>query len=511
MKRKCEKILSSTKVPCKNNALKESNFCKTHQKKVKPLEKLELKYVKNDSELNDSELNDSELNDSELNDSELNDSKLNESEPNNRNIHKQVRFLMELSKTMPEQRTQEWLNMRHGMMTASDIAAALLMTDYELNLFETGIMDIPSANRKLGKGCYAYKTIKQYIREKCVPLGEKKVFGGNKFTFHGTKYEEVVQKVYEYKHNDVVNEFGLRPHPSIPFLGASPDGITDSGRMLEIKVPLSRVLNGLPPIQYWMQMQLQMECCDLDVCDFIECKISEYDSEYSYLEDTFIDEEGNKIHGLTSDGLYKGCLLEVKYVDGDNPKSEYIHAPLAVTMKTHQEMTEWTKMKLKEIAEKNNNDNYIEIMLQEGCMSIERLWWRMDTYSEVAIDRDVVWFAKRLFDFEEIWNNILRFRIEGLPENCLPKPKKEKVVDNTPMPKGKSKPSLKKGALGFCIVDDDDDYIDDTLDSIDQNDVNTTSNYSSKREEKPSFKKPLKQKKPQFKKGKMGFCIQNDN
>ena len=100
---------------------------------------------------------------------------------------------------------------------------------------------------------------------------------------HGVKYEDVAISIYEKRNRVNVKEYGCIPHPTIPFLGASPDGICyyDSenkeyiGRMLEIKCPKSRKLNGFVPEYYLAQVQGQLEVCDLEYCDFLECNIEE--------------------------------------------------------------------------------------------------------------------------------------------------------------------------------------------------------------------------------------------
>ena len=79
----------------------------------------------------------------------------------------------------------------------------------------------------------------------------------------------------------------------LDILSASPDGIVDSesenkdyiGRMLEIKCPTSRDITGFIPEYYHAQVQGQLEVCDLEYCDFVECKISEYSSSEEYWED----------------------------------------------------------------------------------------------------------------------------------------------------------------------------------------------------------------------------------
>ena len=91
-----------------------------------------------------------------------------------------------------------------------------------------------------------YGSSKSVLKQKC-GLGAK--FRGNVFTRWGTKYEEVATEIYRIKYNTTVIEFGCLGHPKYSFIGASPDGITPDGIMLEIKVPKTRKFkaNNVPP------------------------------------------------------------------------------------------------------------------------------------------------------------------------------------------------------------------------------------------------------------------------
>ena len=40
------------------------------------------------------------------------------------------------------------------------------------------------------------------------------------------------------------------------------------GRMLEVKNMYNRDINGIPKEEYWIQMQIQLETCNLECCDF---------------------------------------------------------------------------------------------------------------------------------------------------------------------------------------------------------------------------------------------------
>ena len=55
------------------------------------------------------------------------------------------------------------------------------------------------------------------------------------------------------------------------------------GRMLEIKCPLTRKIKTsgevdgeICPHYYYCQVQQQLECCDLEYCDFWQCSLQEF-------------------------------------------------------------------------------------------------------------------------------------------------------------------------------------------------------------------------------------------
>jgi hypothetical protein len=54
------------------------------------------------------------------------------------------------------------------------------------------------------------------------------------------------------------------------FIAGSPDGITASGRLIEVKCPFRRKPNGVVPAHYVHQVQTLMHILQLKVCDFIE-------------------------------------------------------------------------------------------------------------------------------------------------------------------------------------------------------------------------------------------------
>ena len=245
---------------------------------------------------------------------------------------------------------------------------------------------------------------------------------------HGVKYECVATKIYEFREDEEVIEFGLMPHPEIEYIGASPDGITKSGRMLEIKVPYSREITGVPLIHYWMQMQTQLQVCSLKECDFVECQIEEYESVEDYLTDVWVDPDtGEEDYQFTADGMEKGCL--VWWDDLRDKRMNHYSSPMG--MQSHVEMETWIAQKLTEIAAEDNFEKARRMFMPEEIHPSERIvifvqYWKLQKYSKTVVKRDDTWWNLRTPDFERCWNKILKYRLEGLPDSLKVKAKKRR-------------------------------------------------------------------------------------
>jgi len=155
-------------------------------------------------------------------------------------MHPHVQEL--ITKEYDAQRSEAWLALRGNMLTASDAATAI--------------------------GDNPYEKPEDLILKKC---GHNK-FYGNEYTAHGNKYEDEARDIYCERYNEVSHEIGLHPHPVYNWLGGSPDGITESGKLIEIKCPLRREIKPEVPIYYMPQLQLLMEILDLEEAVFIQYK-----------------------------------------------------------------------------------------------------------------------------------------------------------------------------------------------------------------------------------------------
>ena len=108
----------------------------------------------------------------------------------------------------------------------------------------------------------------------------------------GNLFEPIALNLYEHITNVTVYSLGLVTHSKYNWIGASPDGLIMSGRLLEIKCPISRTIGKCIPLYYWIQMQIQMEVCNINVCDYFECDFYKYSNIDEYESD--ISKESNK-------------------------------------------------------------------------------------------------------------------------------------------------------------------------------------------------------------------------
>lgn len=294
----------------------------------------------------------------------------------------------------PEQRTEEWFKMRENMLTAS------------------------TAAQIIGKNPYPNQKPDDLIMEKVFG----KEFIDNEYVHHGKKYEEVATMIYENIYNVKVDEYGLVPHPDYNYIGASPDGIATYktlnnnfspmiGRMLEIKCPYTRkiktkgkVNGGICPHYYWCQVQQQLECCDLDKCDFWQCSITEYKDRNEWLMDDHTDnintEEQEKDKFLL-DTCKKGCIIQLQPInsDFDEFKSTYIY-PDEVDM-TCAEYDQWV---LEIMSNFHNLEKY------KGYKFDRILYWKLVKSHNVTIERDTNWFSENLPKYDELWKKITHLK-----------------------------------------------------------------------------------------------------
>jgi putative phage-type endonuclease len=245
-----------------------------------------------------------------------------------------------------EQRSMQWFLARKEKITASEVASCLFKnTECCLEYVKDfNITDFKYDN----KGCNSFETYPEYIIKKCSPY---KPFPDTIHTLWGKKYEESALRLYKLMTKKKVLEFGLLPHYENDWLGASPDGISTDGIMLEIKVPKTRkIKQGTMPFGYYTQVQVQMECCDLDQCDFLECEIAEINK--------------NQFFKKSEITMFDGIIVMEK-------KTQLYHYP-ETDIITHQDFLEWI-------------DTFLEA-------DYEFTYYTITNYNFINVMRNRVWF-----------------------------------------------------------------------------------------------------------------------
>ena len=206
----------------------------------------------------------------------------------------------------------------------------------------------------------------------------------------GHKYEPLTNMFYEYYNDVVVEEFGCIPHATIPFIAASPDGIVTSpknnGRMVEIKNVVSRTITKIPKMEYYIQMQLQMEVCDLDECDFVETKFIEYENEEEFMKDKY--------------NVKKGMII---VLIKDNKTLLYEYSPLFQNKRSQLDtFSEKTYQKY------NLDPHTLE---KDGVRWFRNVYWKLDIFSCVYVPRNKEWFKEAFPKIQECWDIIEKERL----------------------------------------------------------------------------------------------------
>ena len=282
----------------------------------------------------------------------------------------------------PDQRTEEWYHFRHKHLTASS----------------------------LWKAFSTQSSVNQLIYGKCAPLDVSKYSRVNlESPLHwGQKYEDVSIAWYEKEYETKVKDFGCIPHKELAYLAASPDGInvkSDSlkyGRMLEVKNIVNRDITGIPKYEYWIQMQVQMEVCELSECDFLETRFIEYEDYTEFSQD------GTFTH--TAYGDPKGIML--LFIDSEG-------TPIYKYLEIGSDEEKYLKWNSDLMTEMNGKATWFKT-----------IYWKMDEVSVVLVKRNKKWFKSAEPILSDLWATIEQERECGY-EHRAPKKRQRPSKDMT--------------------------------------------------------------------------------
>jgi putative phage-type endonuclease len=193
-----------------------------------------------------------------------------------------------------KQRSQEWLDLRKDRLTASDLHDAI----------KGGATSLSLAKKKAG-------VVSDTINYNAIPALK-----------WGTMFEPMASRCYSQMNDNIqIYDFGLICDKTNKHFGASPDGITELGIMIEIKCPISRkIIDGFIPPKYEMQMQGQLAVCCLEECDYIECDFKTFEDEEEYLQN--IQEDSTVGHGVIAEFLNENREYYYLYSDANMTPTE---------------------------------------------------------------------------------------------------------------------------------------------------------------------------------------------
>ena len=321
-------------------------------------------------------------------------------------LHKIWKDKADLLKTIPQpaQRSPEWFAMRNEMITASDIAQCL------------------------GEGKFG--TQRDFFEKKVNP---------DAVTFDaslpplvwGVKYEQVANMLYCKRNKTDIVDYGLLRHPRIDHIGASPDGISTEGVMVEIKCPWKRVIDGTIPKQYYYQIQFQLDVCDLDECDYLEVKLYEYNGEKAFLNDKRADAD----EMMAANGNEKGVMIE--YMIGVERKYMYNDV---VACKSVKGAFEW-------------RDAQLDMLRNSNASNVHVTYWRVDVLSIIRVYKDLEFLRSTYPEIARVWDRVEAYKADNAAfykEITMGKKTREKKKATAA-----TVSAAVSAAVDVCLCDDD--------------------------------------------------------
>jgi putative phage-type endonuclease len=319
------------------------------------------------------------------------------------------------NKPQPEQRTKEWYEFRHNLITASNAYKA-----FENQTIKNQL--IYEKCQPLNPTLYSNSNLESALEDALKTVSVTMV--NTNSTLHwGQKYEPLSVKIYEFLYETKIEDFGCIQHDDYKFIGASPDGINVDkqskryGRMLEIKNIVNREIDGIPKKEYWIQMQMQMEVCNLDECDFLETKFTEYVDRHSFNDDAneldHEDENGIEFTNLclAKDGKMKGIIIYFHTKEG---KPFYVYKPLDYIHP--QDILEWEEKMLELYQSPSYYYTYMKF-----------IYWKAEQISCVLVPRHKQWFQDNIQELQDLWTDVEHDRINGYEHRA---PNRRQKKDN---------------------------------------------------------------------------------
>jgi putative phage-type endonuclease len=194
----------------------------------------------------------------------------------------------------------------------------------------------------------------------------------------GIRFEPVVKQIYNHKYQTTIHELGRLLSDTDSRCSASPDGLvlqdlasTRTGRLIEIKCPVTRQPDGKVPKDYYTQVQMQLFVTDLEACDFVEAV---FHSPYS----SPLKKDGP--------GLYYGTISLIHTLNdaGLEENGRYEYGPV-------------------------NTDDWMPVLGPKEVIT-ERIPWKLLEWHEQIILRSPSWWPSVKPVIDTFWTDVDRAR-----------------------------------------------------------------------------------------------------
>jgi hypothetical protein len=211
----------------------------------------------------------------------------------------------------------------------------------------------------------------------------------------GIRFEPVVKQIYEEKYGVTIKELGRLVHPVDPRCSASPDGLIydcpkgeRTGRLIEIKCPATREVDGKISKKYLWQMQMQLHVTQLQYCDFVEAVI--------------VSKYNNTVH-QEGPSHYYGYVAIIRYAEmkGDQ-EFYYVYSPI------------------------NCDSDWVPDIKEEEEV-IEITPWRLLQWSEQLVVRSEEWWTSLKPMMDAFWEDVEKAKQGVFVEPESSRTKKTKV------------------------------------------------------------------------------------
>ncbi len=289
-----------------------------------------------------------------------------------------IEYLDELiNRKQIEQRTPEWYAQMNSIISASELGNLFGAPRQRAKMVVSKTLPYESRNQSLA-----------------IPSDSMSAFDW------GIRFEPVVKQIYEYRYGVTIKELGRLHHQVDSRCTASPDGLIytcpkneRTGRLIEIKCPVTREVDGTIPKDYYTQMQMQLHVTGLKLCDYVEAVFA---SKYN----NNIQKEGP--------GMYDGYVALIRYAEmKGNQEFYYIYSPVNC-----------------------NSDWQPDIEEEEEIVEI--IPWRLMNWNEQIVTRSEEWWVSIKQEIDKFWEDVEKAK-KGefvVPESTrqAKKPKEEKCM-----------------------------------------------------------------------------------